>query len=57
MNAGDDDSAEAVQAKQQASILAGLPEEVREGLRYAQMLDRASKGEAIYLMPFKLRIK
>jgi protease-4 len=51
---GDQVSAE---AKQQASMLAALPDEVRQTLRYAQLLDRASKGEAIYLMPFRLRIK
>jgi protease IV len=51
---GDQASAE---AKQQASILSALPEDVRQTLRYAQLLDRAGKGEAIYLMPFRLRIK
>ena len=51
---GDQASAE---AKQQASMLSALPDDVRQTLRYAQMLDRASKGEAIYLMPFRLRIK
>jgi protease IV len=51
---GDQASAE---AKQQASILSALPEDMRQTLRYAQLLDRASKGEAIYMMPFRLRIK
>ncbi len=51
---GDQASAE---ARKQASILSALPEDVRLTLRYAQMLDRAGKGEAIYLMPFRLRIK
>ena len=51
---GDQASAE---AKQQASMLSALPDEVRQTLRYAQMLDRAGRGEAIYLMPFRLRIK
>ena len=45
------------QAKQQASLLSALPEDVREGFRYAQMLDRAAKGEPVYMMPFRLRIK
>jgi protease-4 len=58
MSAGNDDSdATDAQAKQQAALLSALPEEMRESLRYAQLLDRASKGEAIYLMPFRLRIK
>ena len=38
-------------------MLSALPDDVRQTLRYAQLLDRASKGEAIYLMPFRLRIK
>ena len=58
MSAGNDDSDEAdTQAKQQAALFSALPEDMRESLRYAQMLDRASKGEAIYLLPFRLRIK
>ena len=57
MSASDDDSEADAQAKQQASLLSALPEDVREGFRYAQMLDRAAKGEPVYMMPFKLRIK
>ncbi|HYX28002.1 MAG TPA: signal peptide peptidase SppA [Pyrinomonadaceae bacterium] len=58
MSAGSDDGDEAdAQAKQQASLLSALPEDLRESFRYAQLLDRASKGEPVYLMPFKLRIK
>ena len=57
LNAGDDDSESDAQAKQEAALLSAVPEDVREGLRYAQLLDRASKGEPVYLMPFKLRIK
>jgi protease-4 len=58
MSAGDDDTSAAdAQAKQQAALLSALPEDLREGFRYAQMLDRAAKGEPVYLMPFKLRIK
>src|SRR5437016_502616 len=58
MSAGNDDSDGAdAQAKQQASLFSALPEDMRESLRYAQLLDRASKDEAIYLMPFRLRIK
>jgi protease-4 len=53
-DSGDQASAE---AKQKASLLSALPEDVRETLRYAELLDRAGKGEAIYLMPFRLRIK
>lgn len=58
MSADDDVSAEArAEAKQQAALLSALPEEMRESFRYAQLLDRANKGEAIYLMPFRLKIK
>ncbi|MGZ8846215.1 MAG: signal peptide peptidase SppA [Pyrinomonadaceae bacterium] len=60
MNSGDDggDVARATaQAKQRAEILSVFPEDVRESLRYAQLLDRAKNGEAIYLMPFRLRIR
>jgi len=58
MSGGNDDSDGAdAQARQQASLFSALPEDMRESLRYAQLLDRASKGEAIYLMPFRLRIK
>jgi len=58
MNGGDDDSDSVdARAKQEAALLSAVPEDMREGLRYAQLLDRASKGEPVYLMPFKLRIK
>lgn len=55
---GGGDAARAnAQAKQKSEILSVLPEDVRQTLRYAQLLDRAKYGEAIYLMPFRLRIK
>jgi hypothetical protein len=57
MSANDDDGAAEARAKQEASLLNALPEDLREGFRYTQMLDRAAKGEPIYMMPFKLRIK
>jgi protease-4 len=57
MSAGDDDSESDARAKQEAAVFSAMPEDVREGLRYAQLLDRASKGEPVYLMPFKLRIR
>src|SRR5580765_7349976 len=58
MSASDDDDASAdAKAKQEASLLNALPQDLRESLRYAQLLDRAAKGEPVYLMPFKLRIK
>src|SRR6185436_20100670 len=57
LNNDDDDTQTSEQAKQQASVLAALPEDARETLRYAQMLDRVRHGEAIYMLPFWLRIK
>lgn len=60
MNSGDaggDTARATAQAKQRAEILSVFPEDVRETLRYAQLLDRARNGEAIYLMPFRLRIR
>jgi len=57
MSAGNDDSDADAQAKQQAALFSALPEDMRESLRYAQLLDRASKGEAVYLLPFRLKIK
>jgi protease-4 len=58
MNSGDDgEDGASAQAKQQAAILAALPEDARRALRYAQLLDRARSGEAIYLLPFSLRIR
>jgi protease-4 len=58
MSGGSDDSDEAsMRAKQQASLMSALPEDIRQSLRYAQLLDRAKNGEAIYMMPFRLRIK
>jgi len=58
MSGGGDEGDEArVQEKQQASLLSALPEDIRQSVRYAQLLDRAKNGEAIYMMPFRLRIK
>src|SRR5260221_260497 len=53
---GDSDSTSA-QAKQQAAILAAMPVDVRRAVRYAQLLDRSRSGEAIYMLPFDLRIR
>jgi protease-4 len=58
MNSGDDDGAETQAAvKQQEAILATLPEDARRAFRYARLLDRAKDGEAMYLLPFELKIK
>ena len=59
MNSGDDGDSDArsAQAKQQAAILEAMPVDVRRALRYAQLLDRSRSGEAIYMLPFDLRIR
>ena len=59
MNRDDDGDAgeSSAQAKQQSAVLAALPEDARRALRYAQLLDRARSGEAIYLLPFDLKIR
>ena len=59
MNTGDqgDSDATSAQARQQAAILEAMPVDVRRALRYAQLLDRARSGEAIYMLPFDLRIR
>ena len=59
MNSGDegDSDATSAQAKQQAAILEAMPVDVRRAVRYAQLLDRSRSGEAIYMLPFDLRIR
>jgi hypothetical protein len=34
-----------------------MPVDVRRALRYAQLLDRSRSGEAIYMLPYDLRIR
>lgn len=58
MNSGDDsEDGASAEARQQAAILAALPEDARRALRYAQLLDRARNGESICMLPFSLRIR
>jgi hypothetical protein len=57
LSGGGDESDDTSMEAKQASLLSALPEDIRASIRYAQMLDRAKNGEAIYLMPFRLRIK
>jgi protease-4 len=57
-SSGDDDSEQtSTEMKNQATLLAALPEDARRALRYMRLMDRAKNGEAIYLMPFDLRIR
>lgn len=43
--------------KMQAALLKSLPEDVRKTFKYAAMLDRMKRGDAMMLMPFELEIK
>jgi protease IV len=43
--------------KAQSALLSSLPEGMRRVFRYAALLDRMSRGEAMLLMPFELEIK
>ncbi|HYR77078.1 MAG TPA: signal peptide peptidase SppA [Pyrinomonadaceae bacterium] len=55
---GEDDSEQtSAEVKKQAALVAALPEDMRRTLRYMQVMDRAKHGEAIYMMPFDLRIR
>jgi protease-4 len=54
---GNNDEETSVQTEQQRAVLSALPEDVRRTLRYAAMMDRMKRGEAMAMMPFELRIK
>jgi len=54
---GEDETAMSAELKQQRALLAILPEDARRAFRYAQLLDRAKHGEAMFLLPFDMRIK
>ncbi len=41
----------------QEALIRSLPEDVRRSLRYAAVLDRMKRGEAMMMMPFELEIK
>ena len=56
---GSDDStfAETEEFKAKKAMIQSLPEDVQRSLRYAEVLDRMKKGEAMVMMPFELEIK
>jgi protease-4 len=56
---GSDDStfAETEEFKAKKAMFESLPEDVRRSLRYAEVLDRMKKGEAMLMLPFELEIK
>jgi protease-4 len=53
----DDDTRAAPEMKQQEAMVAAMPEDVRHAFRFLQIMDRAKRGEAAYLLPFSLRIR
>lgn len=55
---GDDESSSDVKSEQtQAAILDSLPADIRRSFRYAGLLDRMQRGEAMCFLPFQLEIK
>jgi len=55
---GDDSTfTETKEFQAKKAMVDSLPEEVRRSLRYAEILDRMKKGEAMTMMPFELEIK
>lgn len=54
---GGEEARVSAERKQQQALLAILPEDARRAFRYAQLLDRAKHGEAMFLLPFDLKIK
>jgi protease IV len=52
-----DETQAAPEVKQQQAMLAAMPEDVRHAFRFLQLMDRAKRGEAAYLLPFSLRIR
>jgi protease-4 len=56
-DSGADETEASTELKQQQTMLAAMPEDVRHAFRFLQIMDRVKKGDAAYLMPFSLRIK
>lgn len=55
---GDDDSSSDVKNEQaQAAILDALPSDIRRSFRYAALIDRMQRGEAMAFLPYALEIK
>jgi protease-4 len=55
----DDDStfSQTEEYKAKKALADAMPEDVRRAFRYADLLDRMQKGEAMTMMPFELQIK
>src|SRR5215813_3644440 len=53
----EDETVAGPEMKQQEAMMSAMPEDVRHALRFLQLMDRAKRGEAAYLLPFSLRIR
>jgi protease IV len=49
--------AETEEFKAKKAMFESLPQDVQRSLRYAELLDRMNKGEAMLMLPFELEIK
>ena len=54
---GEESEQTSAEIKQHAALMAALPEDARRAWRYMRLMDRAKNGEAIYVMPYDLRIR
>jgi protease-4 len=52
-----DEASLSAEAKQRQAILSMMPENGRRAFRYAMLMDRAKNGEAMFLLPFDVKIK
>ena len=54
---GNDESAQMKEEQTQAALLQALPEEARRPFRFASMLSKMKRGEAVLMLPFELDVK
>jgi len=54
---GLDSSTESKEEQTQAAVIESMPEDVRRTFRFAAMLDKMQRGDAMMMLPFDLNIK
>ena len=54
---GGDDKAQTKAEQAQAALAASLPADIRRAFRFAALMDKMQRGEAMLMMPFELEIK
>ena len=54
---GNDDKSQTKEEMAQTALLASLPADIRRAFRFAAMMDKMQRGEAMLMMPFELEIK